>query len=113
MNNKNVKNIKILIFSKSDEKFVLIDVLKNFSTWILFHFCLEKEKYRGIIPLSNFKIYFYPKFLKALRGCIDRSITEITFNARFLIFNAIFKCANAVCVCGYTDKVESSRLNAL
>ena len=87
---------------------------------MLFHFCLEKEKYRRIlnnhktiIPLSNFKIYFYPKFLKALRGCIDRSITKITFNARFLIFNAIFKCANAVCVCGYTDKVESSRLNAL
>lgn len=76
---------------------------------MLFHFCLEKEKYRRIlnnhktiIPLSNFKIYFYPKFLKALRGCIDRSITEITFNARFLIFNAIFKSANAVCACADT-----------
>lgn len=69
---------------------------------MLFHFCLEKEKYRGIIPLSNFKIYFYPKFLKALRGCIDRSITKITFNARFLIFNAIFKSANAVCACADT-----------
>lgn len=41
---------------------------------MLFHFCLEKEKYRRIlnnhktiIPLSNFKIYFYPKFLDSQR----------------------------------------------